>query len=171
MKIFKSELIGTPIFYEDILIGIVKNLVIDNANGGLLALSLDKHHKKIVPFDRVYFFMNKFFAVEKDPVFESKDILKIDKIVRANLNLHNQKVIDLESNEYLGYLEDFSLNILMGTVYQLKVKINKFFFFSQTKLIDVNNIYQIEPEIIYVKTGKEKISIKQKKTVPVLDTA
>jgi sporulation protein YlmC with PRC-barrel domain len=78
-------------------------------------------------------------------------------------------VIETDSFDVIGRLSDFSINILLGTVSQIEVTKTNFFFWKEVKLIDVNLIYEIESDIIYIKAKSQKI--KQKKAEPLLDPA
>ena len=78
-------------------------------------------------------------------------------------------MIETDSFDVIGRLSDFSINILLGTVSQIEVTKTNFFFWKEVKLIDVNLIYEIESDIIYIKAKSQKI--KQKKAEPLLDPA
>lgn len=166
---YKSELIGLPIWYEDVFIGKVKNLVIDNENGTVLALGLDKNCSKVIPYDKVLYFHDKYFALELNPIFDSKDILRIDHILKEGLNLSKQKVIALESEKILGNLCNYGINIGFGTLSNIVVKKYNFGFFATEIVISANEIFTISKYEIEIEEETKKV--KQKKAEPILDPA
>lgn len=166
---YKSELIGLPIWYEDVFIGKVKNLVIDNENGTVLALGLDKKCSKVIPYDKVLYFHDRYFALELNPIFDSKDILRIDHILKEGLNLSKQKVIALENENILGRLSNYGINIGFGTLSNIVVKKYNFGFFATEKVISASAIFTIGKYEIEIEEETKKV--KQKKAESILDPA
>jgi sporulation protein YlmC with PRC-barrel domain len=166
---YKSELLGLPIWYEEVFIGRIKNLVIDNENGAVLALGLDKRCSKVIPYDKVLFFYDRYFALELNPIFESKDIIKIDKILKNGLNLNKQKVVAVENGKTIGYLSNYGINIGLGALSNIVVKNRIFGFLPSEKIISANDIFTIQNEVIEIEEETKKV--KQKKAEPVMDPA
>jgi sporulation protein YlmC with PRC-barrel domain len=178
MKKFKSELVLSPIFYEEDIVGFVRNIVINNENGIVVAICTDKECKFIIPNDQLFYFMDRFFVKDRDPIFESKDIIQVKKILSEGLNLNGQMVINKDSGEVIGRLIDYSVNMKFGTVSQILVRKRKFWFFKEERLIDVNHIFQIGPDTILVDDSqvvmekeKEEVKIGKKKADSVAESA
>jgi sporulation protein YlmC with PRC-barrel domain len=157
---YKTELINLPVVFEDVMIGIVRDLVIDNENGKVLAFSLDKQSKRIIPVDRLIFFEDRYLARELNPIFESDDILRIKAILEKGLNIKKQQVKIKSSGKILGKVSNYSVVTELGIAKQLVVETSKLWFLglSKERLIDTDCIFSIETDTIWISDEYEKVT-------------
>lgn len=166
MKMYRSDLLYKAIFYEDTLIGFVRDIIIDPNNGRIIGYAIKPDFSRYIAFDDCIYLINRFFCKERDPVIEMKDVIYTKEIVSENRGLMNKTVVT-RSGKKIGILTDFQVDTSYGVLEQIVVHQYKFLWlkFGYKRLIDHRKIYSISEEEVTIMNEKEKVKATAKKKI------
>lgn len=166
MKLYRSDLQYKAIFYEDTLIGFVRDVIIDPNNGKVVGYALKSDLSRYIAFDDCIYLINRFFCKERDPVIETADVIHTNEIVGEKRGLIDKPVVT-KNGKKVGILTDFQIDTSFGLLEQIVVHQYKFiwFKFGYKRLIDHRKIYAITENEVILMNDKEKVKATTKKKV------
>lgn len=172
MQKFASEIKDTNVLTrrEKLLVGKIKELIINPANCFLVGLSLElndrKRTKKVVNASSVLGLGADFVMIESlNDIADIDEIVRIKEVLDQEVQLLNLRVFT-EDNFFLGKVRDFTINVEMMALERLYVKpANMIQVVLADHIIVRNDILKIEKERITVKSGKIKRGAKYKKPI------
>jgi sporulation protein YlmC with PRC-barrel domain len=163
MKFYKSDLLYKAIFYEDTLIGFVRDIIIDPNNGKILGYAIKPDCSRYIAYEDCLFLINRFFCKERDPVIDTEDVIYVNEIIKEKRGLINKPVVT-RSGKKIGTLTDFQVDTSYGVLEQIVVHQYKFLWFNlgYKRLIDHRKIYSISEDEVTIMNEKEKVKTKVK---------
>jgi len=155
MEQLLSEIIGTPVMVEDVRpLTSVKNLVIDNESGKILAFVVDAHKNKIIaPIDVIEWRRRIIRIHNHESIIDGDEVLRVKKVQETNIKILGSKVETVDGLE-LGRVYDYSVdnkNLCLKNLYVAKGIV--MFFRYEKKIISWKHIVEILPGKIIVKDG------------------
>lgn len=152
-----------PVLLEEAPRPIAKicDLIIDPANGGLIAFSVDPAGKKIISPRDVVRFSRYLMIHDSDDICEPDEVLRVKEVRRSGIKFIKNRV-ETESGEYLGRVFDFSMNVKLGAVTKLHVAKSLLGLFRiDTRIISIKYVLDVTADKIVVKDTLAKIPIEE----------
>lgn len=173
MEKLYSHIVGTPVFEDDLPrpFTTVKDIVMDPERGKLIAFVVHVAKNRVIaPIDVVYW-KEVVKVNDRGVVVKGKEILRVEEVQKNGIRFMHNKV-ETEDGKVLGKVINFAVD---NKTYELRsllvAKSVLGFIRYDTKIVKADQIVEVLPEKIVVKSDLKTVKEEAKSRVSMEDVA
>lgn len=154
MKKLFSEIQGKPVFSRDTQGAVARayDLILDPANGTLVALSVHPSMKQVVGMRDVISWYPEIVIRDMDSIVDPEEVQRIQQVLEKNYGPFLDNTVVTESGKKLGRVYDYLFDLDAGIL--LKIMVAKTFLGLinlDDRVLSASDIVKVEPDRIVVK--------------------
>jgi uncharacterized protein YrrD len=143
-------------------VGKISDIVVDPDNGQILGLVITSFMAKprvLSPLDVVGFSPDLVAIKNKDVVLDLSEIVRADKVWKQKIRLINS-VCKTESGKFLGWVEDYVIDLDTMTVIKYYVNGQRLLSFGPGRIILADHTVSIKPGLVIVEDDEDQTTRK-----------